>query len=101
MIRKDDLTMVDIEKLKKQAEDAKKNYEIIQERLKKAIQDEEDRKKAQLALEKENRHKEVEEAHDTYYSLLKAYINDYGSYQTISSTENDDWFPNKFWKSFF
>lgn len=98
MVNKKDMT---IEEMKQQLAESQQKTDELRNKLKKAIQDEEDRKQAQLALEKANRHKEVEEAHDTYYSLLKAYINDYGSYQTISSTENDNWFHNKFWKGFF
>jgi hypothetical protein len=51
--------------------------------------EEEARKKAELALAKETRKKEVEDALDNYQKLLKAYIEDYGA---ISITSNaDDW----------
>ena len=52
--------------------------------------EEEEHKRAELALQKETRKKEIEDALDNYKKLLKAYIEDYGS---ISITSNsDDWF---------
>jgi hypothetical protein len=104
MIRKDDLIMSNkkdftIKELAQQCEEAKKNFEALSEQLKKAQQDEEDRKKAQLALEKENRKKKVDDAFENYRKLLKAYIEDYGSYHTESAS--DDWFSSPFWKGFF
>ena len=100
MTNKKDLT---IEELTKAYEEAKSNYNTIGEQLKKAKQEEEDRKKAQLALEKEARKSEVSEAWDNYSKLLKAYIKDYGSYTKITSSKSDDfdWFPNNFFRSFF
>ena len=94
---------INIEELKKQYEEAKNNFETLGEQLKKAKQEEEDRKKAQLALEKEARKSEVSEAWDNYSKLLKAYIKDYGSYTKITSSKSDDfdWFPNNFFRSFF
>lgn len=77
MANKKDLT---IEELAQQCEEAKKNLEALNEQLKKAQQDEEDRKKAQLALEKETRKKEVDDAIGFAHDLLTAYIKDYGSY---------------------
>lgn len=89
-----------IEELKKMYEDALKESNTIGEMLRQKEEDEEDRRKAQLALEKENRKKEVDEAFNKYNELVKAYIKDYGSYSTASYT-NDFWFLNKFWPSFF
>ena len=88
---------INTEELSKQYEEAKKNLEILGAQLKQAQQEEEDRKKAQLALEKEARRKEVDEAYEKYRTLLDAYVKDYQVYTTIS----DDWFANPFWKSFF
>ena len=106
MIRKDDLIMVakkdfSIEELAKQCEEAKKTFESLNEQLKKAREDEEDRKKAELALERDNRKKEVDEAFENYNKLVKAYIKDYGSYVTTTSSDDYNWFPNSFWRSFF
>ena len=86
-----------IEELAQQCEEAKKNFETLNAQLKQAQQEEEDRKRAKLALEKENRKKEVDEAYEQYQKLLKAYVEDYKVYSNVS----DDWFPNKFWRSFF
>ena len=64
--------------------------------------EEEDRKKAELALKKEARKKEVDDAIDSCRELIKAYIKDYGS---ISITSNiDDWssgFGSKPWHWWF
>lgn len=51
--------------------------------------EEEERKQAELALKKEARRKEVEDALDNYRKLAKAFIEDYGS---IAITTNlNDW----------
>ena len=47
------------------------------------------RKKAELALEKEMRTKEVDDAWTNYVTLLKAYVKDYGSY-SMSTGDSDD-----------
>jgi antirestriction protein len=98
MANKKELT---IEELKVLYENTLKESKKIGEMLKRKEEEEEDRKAAQLALEKESRHKEVEEAYNTYSTLLKKYIEDYGSYQTTSRVKDYDWFPNQFWKGFF
>jgi hypothetical protein len=87
------------EELAKACEEAKKNFEKLNEQYLKAKREEEEEKAAQLALEKEARKKEVDEAYDKYLELLSAYVKDYGSYSTTAYS--DDWFPNKFWRSFF
>jgi small-conductance mechanosensitive channel len=105
MIRKDDLIMekkkdFTIEELTKQCEEAKKNFETLNKELNKALKEEEDRKKAQLALEKESRKEEINEAFDKYNKLLRAYIQDYGSYSTITNGQGSI-FLDKYWPSFF
>ncbi len=90
-----------IEELKKMYEDALKESNTLGEMLKQKEKDEEDRKKAQLALEKDNRKKEVDEAFEKYNNLRKAYIKDYGAYTTTISTDDYNWFPSSFWRSFF
>lgn len=104
MIRKGELNMASIkdftvEELKKMHEDAAKEYETIGEMLKQKEQEEKEQKEAQLALEKEARQKEVDDAFKNYSKLLKAYIRDYGSY--IKATEAEGFFPNEFWRGFF
>lgn len=73
------------EELKKQCEEAKKAYEMLNEQFKKVQQEEEDRRRAQLALEKDKRTKEVEEAYDNYRALLNKYIADYGVFSITRS----------------
>ena len=83
-----------IEDMRKQLQEAQKRADELRENLNKAVQEEEDRKKAQLALEKENRKKEVDEAYENYNTLLKAYIKDYGTYSNITTSSTDStWFP--------
>ena len=90
MANKKDFT---IEELKQQCEDAKKNCEALNEQLTKAIKEEEDRKKAQLALEKEQRRKELDAAFEYSQKLLKDFIRDYGSYHNTYTPD--------YWYRFF
>ena len=77
MVNKKEFT---IEELKKMYEDSLKESNTLGEMLKQKEQEEEDRRKAQLALEKENRKKELDDAVERVDDLLQAYIKDYGSY---------------------
>lgn len=64
--------------------------------------EDEERKKTELALAKEERKKEVEDARKNYQTLLKAYIEDYGSFSI--NTSSDDWVSivgNKPWYGWF
>lgn len=79
---------INVEELKKQYEEAKSNFETLGEQLKKAEQEEEARKQAKLASEKEARAKEVDAAYDKYYKLLCAYVKDYGIYSKESKVNN-------------
>lgn len=92
MANKKDYT---IEELQKLYEDAKKNFETIGEQLTIAKKEEEDRKKAELALKKETRKKEVDDAITNAKNLLEAYIKDYGKY----SSEYDSNTLNPLFKS--
>lgn len=86
-----------IEELEKQYNVAAEHCKLLGEQLKQKKQDEEDRRKAQLALEKETRKKEVDMAFNNYEKLLKTYINDYGAYPTTIKSSDFDWI----WRSFF
>lgn len=97
MENKKDFTAED---LRKQCEEAREKFEALNEQLKQVEQEEEERKKAQLAIEKENRKKEVDEAFDKYNELLKAYIKDYGVYSITTSCDDFNWWP-KLWRGFF
>ena len=94
MASKKDFT---IEELTKQCEEAKKNFETLNNQLKQAIQEEADRKKAQLALEKQNRKKEIDDAFENCSKLLENYIKDYGSYSLPTIT--NDFYQSIFGKS--
>jgi antirestriction protein len=96
MIRKGDLIMANkkdytIEELRKMYADSLKESKTIGEMLRQKEKDEEDRKKAQLALEKETRKKEVDEALENFRNLVNAYIKDYGTYDTASLIRNFPW----------
>ena len=60
--------------------------------------EEEERRKAEFALQKADREKEVRDAYDNFKILLKAFIKDYGSFSTMTSTDAcfntllNDWF---------
>lgn len=96
MVSKKDFT---IEELKKMHEDAIKECNTIGEMLKQKEKDEEDKKKAQLALEKENRKKELDDATENARKLLQKWIQDYGSYGYSGNT-NESLF-NLLWPSIF
>lgn len=53
-------------------------------------QEEESRKKAELALEKENRKRELDEAFENWNKLRKEFIKDYGYYSTSTSESFKD-----------
>lgn len=86
-----------VEELKKMHEDLIKESNTIGEMLKQKEQEEEDRKKAELALEKEKRTQEVCDAYKNANKLLKAYIKDYGSYIRATTPEE----AHGFFPSFF
>ena len=51
--------------------------------------EQEEKRKKELELVKETRHKEVEEAFEHYATLKREYIRDYGSYSTVRGYNND------------
>ena len=69
-------------------EELEAQYKALGEQLSKKKKDEETKRKAQLALEKEVRKKEIEETEKRYCELIKAYRKDYGNYY-IERTCND------------
>lgn len=85
MDNKNDFT---IEELKKMHEDLLKETNTIGEMLRQKVQDEEDHKKAQLALEKEERKKELDDAINHAHELLQKWFKDYGSYGYLSNANN-------------
>ena len=78
-----------IEELRKMHEDLGKEYETIGQMLKQKEKDEEEKKKAQLMAEKENRKKELDEACKHYSTLFDAYVRDYGSFSSVDDVDSD------------
>lgn len=91
MANKKDLTT---EELKKLYEDALEKSNTLGEMLKQKEKEEKEAREAQLALEKEARKEEVDDAFNNYKKLLSAYIKDYGSF-TVTN-HNDDFFKSLF-----
>lgn len=77
MANKKELTIAELEEAVK---NAKETYELLSDQLATAIREEEDRRMAQLALDKESRKQEVDEAIENMQNLLEAYVEDYGQY---------------------
>jgi hypothetical protein len=86
------------EQLEEQCEEARKAFVRLKEQLEEQKKEEEDRKKAELALVKETRKKEVEDAAKKYRTLLRDYIEDYGYFSfTTDTTDSDLLFNKTFW----
>ena len=90
-----------IEEMEKQYTKMREQCDNLYEQIKQKKQDEADKIKAELALQKESRRKEVDEALKNYNELLKAYLADYGTYYSEEFSDDFAWYPNKFWRSFF
>jgi RNA processing factor Prp31 len=88
-----------VKEIQKQYEDAKKAYEELGVQLRLAKQKEEEERKAQLALEKENRRKELDDAIKNTHHLLQEWLKDYGSYGY--SNNADKTLFDMLWPSFF
>ena len=90
-----------VEEMEKQYAEMLEQCGNLCEQIKQKKQDEADRRKAELVLQKESRKKEVDEALKNYNELLKAYLADYGTYSSEEFSEDFAWYPNKYWRSFF
>lgn len=89
---KDEKREMTIEELEKQVSEMKEQYEDLNKKLKQKKQDEENRKKAQLAAEKDTRYKEIEEVSKHLNQLIADYTKDYGRFSfTRSYSNNDDY----------
>ena len=65
-------------------------YQNISKNIEDKRKAEEDKRKKQLALEKQKRTEEIDEAENKYKELVKKFIEDYGSYKkTVSSNDAD------------
>jgi regulator of protease activity HflC (stomatin/prohibitin superfamily) len=58
-------------------------HKALTAELNRRRQEEADRKKAQLALEKKQREDEIRAAGDHYNELVQAFVKDYGSYENF------------------
>lgn len=79
-----------IEELEAEYKKVSEQYDNLGAQIKKKKQEEEDRKKAQLATEKDARYKEIEEVGKHLNELIKNYTRDYGSFSFSRRCSNDD-----------
>ena len=95
---KDEKRAMTIEELEKQVSEMKEQYEDLNKKLKQKKQDEADRKKAQLANEKDVRYEEIELASKHLNDLIQKYIDDYGSFSFSRSYSDNrnDYFPYRY-----
>ena len=85
-----------IEELEAQYKLAEEKRNALKKQIEQRKKEEEELREAQLALEKDARKKEVDEAIANTKMLIKAYINDYGIYSFTSSSD-DEIFNSRFW----
>ena len=92
---KDEKREMTIEELEKQVSEMKEQYEDLNKKLKQKKQDEADRKKEQLANEKDVRYEEIKLASKHLNDLIQKYIDDYGSFSFSRSYSDDknNYFP--------
>jgi hypothetical protein len=69
-----------IEELEAQYDEMNEQRKRLAAKIKMKKREEEERKVAQLALDKEKRKEEVDKACEKFLELRKAYMRDYGSY---------------------
>ena len=95
---KDEKREMTIEELEKQVSEMKEQYEDLNKKLKQKKQDEADRKKAQLANEKDVRYEEIKLASKHLNDLIQKYIDDYGSFSFSRSYSDNrnDYFPYRY-----
>lgn len=79
-----------LEQLKAEMEQAQKAYDDAKKEIVRKEAEEADRKKAELALNKEKRKKEIKDVEKHYHDLVKQYIKDYGSYDATYSYNEED-----------
>ena len=87
------MTIKELENLYKETDEKRQKIRNLIDTKK---QDEEDRKKAELALAKQTRQKAVEDAYKTYAELRKAFVKDYGSFSLKTTLSNDNWIDEIF-----
>lgn len=85
-----------IEELEAQYKLAEEKRNALKEQIEQKKREEEELKEAQLAIEKETRKKEVDDAIAKCKELVKSYVHDYGIY-SLNSADDDGIFSSKFW----
>lgn len=87
-----------MEELIAEYNEANKKSKELEKLIEKRRKEEDEKHKAQLALEKESRKKALDEAFDNYRKLLDAYVRDYHTYE-YKIEEEDVFAPIKplFW----
>lgn len=101
-MKNDDKREMTIDELEEQISEMKAKYDDLNKKLKQKKQDEADRKKAQLALEKDARYKEIVETSKHLNQLITDYTEDYGSFSFTRSSSEDDTFRFPWlWRYFF
>lgn len=85
-----------IEELEAQYKLADEKRNALRQQIEQKKKEEEELKNAQLAIEKDARRKEVDDALEKYKKLLRAYMRDYGVY-SYKSDDSFDIFNSKFW----
>lgn len=88
-----------IEELETQYKLAEEKRNALKKQIEQKKKEEEELREAQLALEKDARKKEVDEALKKYQKLLRAYMDDYGAYSFSNDESVFDLFSSKFWNS--
>ena len=86
-----------IEELEIQYKLAEEKRNALKEQIEQKKHEEKELREAKLAMEKDARKKEVDDALQTYKTLLSAYLNDYGIYSLTSDDGAFELFSSKFW----
>ena len=85
-----------MEELEAQYQLAEEKANALKEQIEQKKKEEKELREAQLALEKDARKKEVDDALEAYTTLLRAYMKDYGVY-AYTYPEDLNFFGSKFW----
>lgn len=85
-----------IEELEAQYKLAEEKRNALKQQIEQKKREEEELREAQLALEKEARKKEVDDAIAKCKALIKSYMHDYGVY-SFTSSGDDEVFNSRFW----
>lgn len=79
-----------LEQLKAELEQAQQAFDAAKKLAEQKEKEETERKRAELAAEKNKRKEEIREAENHYRALVKQFIKDYGSYDATYSYDDED-----------